>query len=146
MFGFGKKKKFEKQVDELIGITADIFIAQTNFISTTPDELIELAKADKEVSGYAMGFQVKMISTSQFQEKDHRGILLDSYYNLFGPDDAEEIINFAMRSLQEEDYQAGYSIGINDIVEFLNSKQPPSGLLELLHRRKNDFNGETSGE
>lgn len=132
MSEFGKDKKIEELVDA-IGCT---FSGQTMIMPISPDELISLSKYDMLIAGYIMGFQIHIISQSPFKEKDHKGILMDSYYNLFGSADAQEAIYFAFNNCGDEVFKHGITLGIQDIIDFgNNSKNPPLGLVRILHER-----------
>ena len=126
MFGFGKGKKIEKLIDA-IGST---FSGQMMILPISPEELISLSKHDKLISGYIMGFQLHIISQSPFNEKDHKGILLDSYFNLFGSYDAQEVIDFAFSSAGDKLFNSGVALGIQDIINF--SKDPMDAPLSLI--------------
>tara|TARA_X000001388_G_scaffold72978_1_gene64177 strand:- start:515 stop:934 length:420 start_codon:yes stop_codon:yes gene_type:complete len=129
MFGFGKRKKIEKLV-EIIGNT---FTGQTALMPITPDEFIEFAKVDELVSGYVMGFQMQIITNSPFSERDHQGILSDSYYNLFGDLDFADVLKFAYRNANNPTFKNGLTLGIRDIVNFgLDATNHPKGLLLIL--------------
>lgn len=135
MFRFGIGKKIEKLVDA-IGST---FSGQTMIMPISPDELISLSKHDKLISGYIMGFQLHIISQSPFKEKDHRGILLDSYYNLFGSPDAQDAIDFAFNTAGDELFNSGVALGIQDIIDFgKDSSDSPLGLVRILHERNQE--------
>ena len=106
----------------------------------SPEELISLSKCDELVSGYIMGFQLHIITQSPFAKKDHKGILIDSYYNLFGSDDAQDVIDFAFSKHGDEIFKSGIALGVKDIIDFgLDSANSPLGLLRILHDREQDL-------
>ena len=76
MFGFGKKKR----IDSLVETIGSSVTGQTMLMPISADQLIIDAKSDPLIAGYFLGYQLHLIQSSPFPEKDHQGILLDSYY------------------------------------------------------------------
>jgi hypothetical protein len=131
MLGFGKGKK----VKQLIEVISSTFSGQVILMPISPIELISISKRDKLISGYIMGFHHQIISCSSFKPSDHQGILVQSYYNLFGEDDAQEILDFTFSNLRDEVFISGFELGSKDITDFSkSSKNAPLGLLRILHK------------
>ncbi|KZZ73399.1 hypothetical protein A3766_20100 [Oleiphilus sp. HI0132] len=106
----------------------------------SPVELISISKRNKLISGYIMGFHHQIISRSPFKPIDQQGILVESYYNLFGSDDAQEILDFTFSNLRDEVFKSGFDLGSKDITDFSrNSKNAPLGLLRILHKEDNSI-------
>lgn len=120
----------------MVEVIGDSFYGQVMIMPITPDELIDLAKTDLKIAGYIMGFQIHIISQSQFPEKDHQKILIESYQNLFGYD-AEPAVSFAFNSATDPTFKEGLAFGIKDIINWGDDPQnKPSGLLLLLNQRE----------
>ncbi|ODS09794.1 MULTISPECIES: hypothetical protein [Gammaproteobacteria] len=131
MFGFGKKKR----IDSLVETIGSSVTGQTMLMPISADQLIIDAKSDPLIAGYFLGYQLHLIQSSPFPEKDHQGILLDSYYNLFGPDGEEiKIFAYEMSRKQNQTFNSGIETAINDLILWQNdSNQAPLSLVRILN-------------
>ncbi|EIU6870071.1 hypothetical protein V4F55_003488 [Vibrio parahaemolyticus] len=131
MFGFGKKKR----IDSLVETIGSSVTGQTMLMPISADQLIIDAKSDPLIAGYFLGYQLHLIQNSPFPEKDHQGILLDSYYNLFGPDGDEiKIFAYEMSRKQNQTFNSGIETAINDLILWQNdSNQAPLSLVRILN-------------
>ncbi|ENM3908785.1 hypothetical protein GCS57_003528 [Vibrio cholerae] len=132
MFGFGKKDK----IDKLVNAIGSVITGQTILMTISADQLIRDVQKEPLIAGYFLGFQLHLIQNSPFPEKDHQGILSDSYYNLFGPDgDKAKLFAFQMAGARNAEFNAGIEFAINDLTEWQsNPSNSPIGLLRLIDR------------